>query len=510
MMKYDVFISSKSNDYEIAEEVCNFLKEKGLNVFFSKRSIDEEGDSRYEKVIADALRDSANMIVVCSDANHVRDDRGAKGSKWVYYEWSTFHQMILDNEKPEYTDIVTIYTSDADLKDLPRRLRSRQCIPYGEYKARIMRYMDDNVRSQDDSDEDFEPLAFGNAVEEKLDKKPFWKRMLLPLLTGLIGLVLGSGLVHMCKRQGSPLTLGNNNNHKTLVLAGGGSVVTFLDDKYRGILNEDTLVNVFSDNKYPNAIYLHMPSGVALTLLAEEAIMPYSRVNQPFYPVCFSAEKAVDSLFTTKCTRDQLLAAGHIVEYKLGDEKLAVYVEKSALGLNTIVDSTANEISVRQLIQLIGSGGSTIFSTSDGSGTYLAYNTELLKYNVDLKNIKYEKFSNQSDLSLLQAPNGAQETKPYVIMGGDIYRPEVLTDLIGKSVRKLMLVDDEGNSITRPLYIYFLAYSKMDERKVEHFIVPDEVLKLLRDLDFKNTKQLIDDKNQLTIEDTKQIIVPIE
>ena len=83
MMKYDVFISSKSDDYEIAEEVCNYLIGKGLNVFFSKRSIDEEGDSRYERVIADALRDSANMIVVCSDANHVRDDRGARGSKWV-------------------------------------------------------------------------------------------------------------------------------------------------------------------------------------------------------------------------------------------------------------------------------------------------------------------------------------------------------------------------------------------------------------------------------------------
>lgn len=509
MMKYDVFISSKSDDYEIAEEVCNYLIGKGLNVFFSKRSIDEEGDSRYERVIADALRDSANMIVVCSDANHVRDDRGARGSKWVYYEWSTFHQMILDNEKPEGTDIVTIYTSDADLKDLPRRLRNRQCIPYSEYKTRILPYMDDNARALDDPDEEFEPLAFGNAVEKKTEKTPSWKKWLVPLLTGLIGLLLGLGLFQMCKPKGSTITLGNDN-HKTLVLAGGGSVVTFLDDKYRGILNKDTLVNTFSDNKYPNAIYLHMPSGVALTLLAEEAIMPYSRVNQPFYPVCFSAEKADDSQFTSKCTRDQLLAAGHIVEYKLGDEKLAVYVEKSAPGLNTVVDSTANEITVRQLIQLIDFGGSTIFSTSDGSGTYLAYNTELLKYNVDLKNIKYEKFSNQSGLPLLQAPNGAQETKPYVIMGGDIYRPEVLTDLIGKTVRKLMLVDDDGNSITRPLYIYFLAYSKLDERKVEHFIVPDEVLKLLRDLDFKNTKQLIDENNQLTIEDTKQIIIPIE
>lgn len=271
------------------------------------------------------------------------------------------------------------------------------------------------------------------------------------------------------------------------------------------------MVNIFSDNKYPNSIYLHMPSGVALTLLAEEAIMPYSRVNQPFYPVCFSAEKAVESQFTEKCTRDQLLAAGHIVEYKLGDEKLAVYVEKDAPHLNTIVDSAANEITVGQLASLLRSGGSTIFSTSAGSGTYHAYYNELIKKGYDIEKVHCENFSNQSSLALLQAPNGAQKINPYIIMGGDIYRPEELKEPINKGiVRKLMLIDDEGESITRPLYIYFLAYSKMDERKVERFIVPDEVLKLLYDLDFKNSKQLIDDKNQLIIEDTKQIIVPIE
>lgn len=35
-MKYDVFISSKSDDFEIAEEVCNYLIGNGLNVFSLK------------------------------------------------------------------------------------------------------------------------------------------------------------------------------------------------------------------------------------------------------------------------------------------------------------------------------------------------------------------------------------------------------------------------------------------------------------------------------------------
>lgn len=508
-MKYDVFISCRHFDYDIAEEVSSYLKSKGLKVFFSKRSIDEEGHSLFEKVIANAIHDSTNMIVICSNANYVRDDR-EEGSKWVYYEWSTFHQMILDKEKPDGSDIVTIYTPKANLKDLPRRLRNRQCIPYSEYKDRIMPYMDDNIKAVGPSEEEPEPKPFEYEPEVETDKKPFWRKLLIPLLSGLVGLLLGFGVFHLLGRHhASSITLGNDNR-KTLVLAGGGSVVTFLDDKYRGVLNKDTLVNIFSDNKYPNAFYLHMPSGVALTLLAEEAIMPYSRINQPFYPVCFSAEKAVDSLFTTKCTRDQLLAAGHIVEYRLGDEKLAVYVEKDAPHLNTIADSTATEITVDQLVRLLRLGGSTIFSTSKESGTYHAYYKELIKKGCDMEKIHFENFSNQSSLALLQAPNGAQETKPYIIMGGDIYRPEVLNEPISKgTVRKLMLVGDDG-PITRPLYIYFLAYSKMDDRKMEHFIVPDEVLELLYKLDFKNSKHLIDENNQLTIDDTKQIIVPIE
>ena len=508
-MKYDVFISCKSCDYSMADEISEFLKEKGLKVFFSKRSIDEEGHSLYEKVIANAIRDSANMIVICSNANYVRDDR-EDGSKWVYYEWSTFHQMILDKEKPEGADIVTIYTPKANLKDLPRRLRNRQCIPYSEYKDRILPYMEDNVKMVRQLEERAEPESFDYEANEESNNNQFWKKLLIPLLSGLVGLLLGFGIYQILGWQhASSISLGSDSR-KTLVLAGGGSVVTFLDDKYRGVLDKDTLVNIFSDNKFPNAIYLHMPSGVALTLLSEEAIMPYSRVNQPFYPVCFSAEKAVDSLFTTKCTRDQLLAAGHIVEYKLGDEKLAVYIDKEAPHLNTILDSTAVEITIEQLVRLLRSGGSTIFSTSKGSGTYHAYYKELLKNGYDMEKIHFENFSNQSSLQLLQAPNGAQEKKPYIIMGGDIYRPEVLTEPISKGiVRKLVLVGDDG-PVTRPLYIYFLAYSKMDDRKMEHFIVPDEVLELLYKLDFKNRKHLIDENNRLTIDDTKQIIIPIE
>ena len=517
-MKYDVFISCRSYDYAMAEEICKFLKEKGLKVFFSNRSIDQEGHSLYEKVIANAIRDSANMIVVCSNANYVKFDEDQasrdQGSRWVYYEWSTFHQMILDKEKPLGADIVTVYTPAVNKKDLPHRLRNRQCIPYSEYKNRILRYVDDSIREQNDNvanaDSEPEPIAVHLSEQSGEDKSEKWKRLRMPLLTGLVGLLLGLGMYgigyHQAQKKAdslvSPDTL---NTEKTLVLAGGGSVVTFLDEKYRGKYCPDS-VRLFGDNRYPNAFYLHIPSSVALTLLAEEAIMPYSRINQPFYPVCFSAEKADEGVFLTKCSAAQMKDAGYIAEYKLGDEELAVYVENDAR-LNAVIDSTAKEITVKQLVKLLHLNGFSIFSTSDQSGTYHAYYEALKSEKCDLSSIIFGQFSSQTPLEMLQSPN--KERKPFIVMGGDLYRPEELKDpLENKTVRKLALVNN-GQPVTRPLYIYFLAYRK-DINGKKKYIVPAEVRKLLDTLGFENKKELINKNNELTVLNTDKIIVPIE
>lgn len=512
-MKYDVFISCRSHDYAMAEEISTFLKEKGLKVFFSNRSIDHEGRSLYEKVIANAIRDSSNMIVVCSNANYVKFDGDLEGndqgSRWVYYEWSTFHRMILDKEKPLGADIVTIYSPEVNLKDLPHRLRNRQCIPYSEYKNRILRYVDDNIRERTDgvgaqSDDD----VTDGEIEENAGAVTWLaslRRLWLPLLAGIVGLLLAAILYSTCRQVFS--------SDKMLVLAGGGSVVTFLDDKYRGVFNKDSAVNVFGDNKYPNAFYLHMPSRVALTLLAEEAIMPYSSANQPFYPVCLSAEKADTSMFIKNCTKDQILETGHIVEYHLGDEQLAVYVHHAVPRLYAIIDSSATVITVDQLIELLHLGGCNFFSTSEESGTYNAYYNVLKNGGFDLSSITdLKNFTNQSDREHLQVPTRGSRSLPFVIMGGRYYRPQLSGFDIWLSdgtVRQLMLVNGQG-PVTRPLYLYFLAYRQKIDGE-DQFIIPDEVMELLYSLDYKKTADgLIDDNNRLIIKnDTQQLIIPI-
>lgn len=55
-MEYDVFISCKSEDYIYAEEIYNFLKENGFNVFLANKELRQMGDSEYRKAISQALK----------------------------------------------------------------------------------------------------------------------------------------------------------------------------------------------------------------------------------------------------------------------------------------------------------------------------------------------------------------------------------------------------------------------------------------------------------------------
>lgn len=525
-MKYDVFISCRHFDYGIAEEVSAFLKEKGLKVFFSNKSIDQEGRSLYEKVIANAIRDSANMIVICSNANYVKfdeDQEGAdQGSRWVYYEWSTFHRMILDKEKPIGADIVTIYTPEVNKKDLPHRLRNRQCIPYSEYKDRILRYVDDNIRAQSNPDTEVEqePMPFTHLTDDD-DKPSVWKRLWRPLLTALLALLLGTGLYCLGYHHSKPSIVlapaDSTSNTKMLVLAGGGSVVSYLEEDYlpRKWGNiPDSIKHIFSDNKYPDAIYLHMPSGDAHTLLAEEAMLPKSLEKQRFYPVCLSAEKANIESFTKNCKSTQILKTGHIVQFHLGDEPLAVDIHNKVPLPKDLISSRNNEITVGQLISLLKGCHCIIFRTSKTSGTYYAYDKVFKEAGFAMDSLKdSQNFTNQSSREYLE--NSSEE--PFVVLGGKYYQPENIDEWIPSKVRQFILVYDDKSRgpVTRPLYLYFMAYRPDNRSQDDLFIVPKEVRKLLEFLKYEKNKKAdgyIDDNKQLKINgktDINQLIIPI-
>ena len=131
--KYDVFISSKSEDYPIAREICRFLESKGYVVFFAEKSIPFGADSLFKKTIDSALDSAMNMIVVCSNPEFLKDG-------WVYYEWNTFSVEILSGRKSK-SNILTIIDTSLSVNKLPIGLRSYQALYIDSYKETICDYL---------------------------------------------------------------------------------------------------------------------------------------------------------------------------------------------------------------------------------------------------------------------------------------------------------------------------------------------------------------------------------
>lgn len=520
--KYDVFISCRSNDYDIASKLYHFLKGKGVRVFFSEKTLPELGDSDYQDVIFENLNNSDNLIVVCSNADYLKKPKSQNdnlASGWVYKEWSKFIKLKLDKIKPN-ANIVTLYTSSVIFDNLPDQLRDNECRPYEKYEEFILNYVKKKKTEEPNPAIVPDPVLDPATAPAPVPKEPslierlinsikriFTKRLLTPLLAVLLGLLLGSSLFFCERNQDKSneavLSTDSLKTKNTLIYAGGGSVVAFLDSFYSQSAKNcfksipDTSKNIFSTNQYPNSMYLHMPSGTAMTLLVEEAIMPKSTKYQDFYPICLSAMKADVSMFTKTCNSEQILKKGVIVGYYLGEDSMVVYVNNMK-ELNSIgISASANEITVSQLRNLLSQTNKTykIFTTSNESGTYYAYNSELKKEKssddkiVDLDSISdtdKKLFSSQSEQQYF-APSG----ESYIILGSELYYPTELNALIttiDKSVRPLSLVDDSHKKCTHPLYLYFMAYEENGD-----YIVPERILELLkRVFNFQDKNSLLD------------------
>ena len=130
--KYDVFISSKSEDYPFAKEVYNFLTTHGLSVFIASEELRKIGDTQYADVIDKALDNSFHMIVVASSLSYLE-------SKWVKYEWSTFSNDLKSGYREG--NLMTILNSNIELRMLPASLRHQQSFHFVSYKNEILGYL---------------------------------------------------------------------------------------------------------------------------------------------------------------------------------------------------------------------------------------------------------------------------------------------------------------------------------------------------------------------------------
>ncbi|MDD6395287.1 MAG: DUF6273 domain-containing protein [Firmicutes bacterium] len=102
-MSYDVFISFKNldihtgrptRDSEIARELYDTLRAKGLEVFFSNEEVQRKARPDYGDLINEALISSSVLILVGTSIENVN-------ARWVKEEWDSFRAM-LNNGKEGY------------------------------------------------------------------------------------------------------------------------------------------------------------------------------------------------------------------------------------------------------------------------------------------------------------------------------------------------------------------------------------------------------------------------
>ena len=99
-MAYKVFISYKNSDSngnrtqesKLAENLYSLLMARGIEVFYSNRSLLDFGEAAYKLAIEKALDEAENLIVMASSVENLT-------SSWVSYEWNSLHEDILAGDE---------------------------------------------------------------------------------------------------------------------------------------------------------------------------------------------------------------------------------------------------------------------------------------------------------------------------------------------------------------------------------------------------------------------------
>lgn len=131
--KYDVFISSKSEDYPLANQIYEFLVNHGINVFFADVRLKELGAAEYSEAIDNAIDNSRHMIVVGSTRENIE-------SKWVKTEWRSFSNELRAERKSG--NLITVLHGISP-SDLPLTLRNVQSFTFDNYQNDILGYLGD-------------------------------------------------------------------------------------------------------------------------------------------------------------------------------------------------------------------------------------------------------------------------------------------------------------------------------------------------------------------------------
>ena len=132
-MAYDVFLSSKSEDYSFAQQVCEYLTQNEYRVFFSQRVLQEKGAADFRAQIDRAIEASQHLVAVTSRGQHV------KGG-WVEAEWGALLNEKRSGRKEG--NVVTVTFGNVAIEELPLALRQFEVLPWtAEGKRNLLSFV---------------------------------------------------------------------------------------------------------------------------------------------------------------------------------------------------------------------------------------------------------------------------------------------------------------------------------------------------------------------------------
>lgn len=138
--KYDVFISFKNEDSDLAGRIYEYCHKRMKQPFWSKKSLPRLSKSEYSKAIDMALENSKHFIVVLSDLKYF-------DAEWIKYEMDVFNNEIKEGRKKDSNFVIvatddvynTIIQSNKTVLDIA--YRRYQIIKMSEYEETLAQYI---------------------------------------------------------------------------------------------------------------------------------------------------------------------------------------------------------------------------------------------------------------------------------------------------------------------------------------------------------------------------------
>ncbi len=138
--KYDLFISHKTEDVDIAEDMYRFMKKNMKEAFFDKESLPKMSKSQYREAIMQALEGSDHFVAILSDLAYLE-------SYWVKLEMGVF-QSEIDEGRKQGSNFILVVTNnvhrqimESNKKVLPLEFRRCEIMKVEDYKKNLMSYI---------------------------------------------------------------------------------------------------------------------------------------------------------------------------------------------------------------------------------------------------------------------------------------------------------------------------------------------------------------------------------